>query len=145
MLSESASDHLFFFSVRVWAFEATFFGRKGLVATATPRGTNIAHRRRAEAANSPGSAGKARVAQEQDCTVSRYGYLKASIYKRVSIVKRKKLPQKQTPYTRTSLPDTIVLLPRDSEQVHVRLDVNIVSYRVNASERVCDLPVEVPD
>jgi hypothetical protein len=68
-------------------------------------------------------------------------------YKRVSIGSIRSTPRKKkerTPYTRPACP-AFLLLPRDSKQVHVRLDVNIMSDRVDAFERVCDLPVEVPE
>lgn len=62
-------------------------------------------------------------------------------------MERKNLPKSKTPYkpNLASQSTMLLLLPRDSEQVHVRLDVNVVRYRVDASEWICDLPVEVPD
>ncbi len=68
--------------------------------------------------------------------------------KGVSIVdiERKIPPTKANTVTpELAFPHTIVLLSRDSEQIHVRLDVDVVRDRVDASEWICDLPVEVPD
>jgi hypothetical protein len=42
-------------------------------------------------------------------------------------------------------PTHSLLLSRSREQIHVRLDVNVVGYRVDALEWVCHLPIEVPD
>jgi hypothetical protein len=142
--SKSASDHLFF-SVRIWTFEATFFGHIQAQLRLLYHAAGMSHRgdeRRRILIRFDWKSTSDTRARLESLVVA---FERLRTYKGVSIVKRMHLPQKQTPYTETSLPSTIVLLPRDSEQIHVRLDVNVVRYRVDASEWVCDLPVEVPD
>lgn len=71
---------------------------------------------------------------------------KPQSYKKGIYSGEKQSPEKQNAVqTKFILPSTGVLLPRDSKQVHVRLDVNVVRHRVDASEWICDLPVEIPD
>ena len=106
VLSKSASDHL--------VLQRQRFGLSRQLSSATCRLSCDCHTTRhesrteekSEGANPPDAAGRVLVAQEHDCTVSRYRHLKASIYKRVSIVEKKKLPQKQAPYAKPSFPST---------------------------------------
>lgn len=83
-------------------------------------------------------------AQDRSLSLSPFKGLES--YKKGIYSGEKESPEKQNAVqTKSILPSTVVLLSRQSEQVHVRLDVNVVRYRVDASEWICDLPVEVPD